>query len=233
MKHNTVVHKYLLSAFFFLFLALLTDSLDEIFIQPWLLTALLEDLGQVIGFILLFHGINTWITQNSVQTGELKKRSETDELTELYTRSHFNNMLNNKLLEQSNLSILLINIDNFKTINEQYGQSAGDIVLKRFANKLKDCVRKTDIAARWNGEEFIVLLIGSDNQITKDIAELIRENTELLCVEYNQDIINITVSIGVASYQDGIKSCELIHQAEQCLSEAKSSGKNKVLIDNK
>lgn len=236
VKHNPDVHKYLISGFFFLFITILTSTLDEIFIQPWLLNALFKDIGQVIGFILVFSGINKWIIQNSVQSFKLKKLSETDELTNVYTRRHFNDLLCNVLatqhIDKNTFSVLLINIDNFKLINEQYSQAGGDVVLKRLANKLSDCIRKTDTVARWGGEEFIILLNNSNDLIAKQVAEIVRTNSELLCVEYNHDIINITVSIGATTYQNEIKSSELINRAEQCLSEAKKSGKNKVLISS-
>ena len=234
VKYNPDVYKYLMSGFFFLFVATLTNTLNEIFVQPWLLRALFEDIGQLIGFILITYGISKWIAQNNANSSELKKISETDELTQLSTRRYFNYKLNDLLVSSQieTFSILLINIDNFKLTNERYSQAAGDIVLKRLASKLMDCVRKTDTIARWGGEEFIILLNNSNDDIAKQVAEIIRSNTELLCVEYNQDIINITVSIGVVTYQNELKSSDLINGAEQCLYQAKKQGKNKVYIRN-
>lgn len=232
IKYNTDVYKYLASGFLFLFIKTLNSSLSEFLIQPWLLETLLMDIGQLFGFILIFYGINAWSTQNSSYSFKLKKLSETDELTNLYTRRHFNEhltaMLDASPAEEIKFSILLINIDNFRRINEEYTQVGGDIVLKRFANKLKDYVRKTDVIGRWGGEEFIILLNNSNNIIAKQVAETIRAKTELLCIEYNQDIINFTASIGVVSYQDETKSNELIKKAQQCLFTAKKSGKNNV-----
>lgn len=234
VKYNPDVYKYLMSGFFFLFVATLTNTLNEIFVQPWLLRALFEDIGQLIGFILITYGISKWIAQNNANSSELKKISETDELTQLSTRRYFNYKLNDLLVSSQieTFSILLINIDNFKLTNERYSQAAGDIVLKRLASKLMDCVRKTDTIARWGGEEFIILLNNSNDDIAKQVAEIIRSNTELLCVEYNQDIINVTVSIGVVTYQNELRSSDLINGAEQCLYQAKKQGKNKVYIRN-
>jgi len=232
VKYNPGVYKYLMSGFFFLFVAMLTDTLDEIFIQPWLLGALLEDTGQLIGYILVTYGLSKWIAQNNANSSKLKKLSEIDDLTQLYTRRYFNYQLTNLLVSPriETFSILLINIDNFKFTNERYSQAAGDIVLKRLANKLIDCVRKTDTVARWGGEEFIILLNNSNDDIAKQVAETIRTNAELLCVEFDQDIINITVSIGAVTYKDELKSSELINSAEQCLSKAKQQGKNQVHV---
>lgn len=234
LKYNSEIHKYLISGFFFLFVTTLTDSLDEIFVQPWLLTVLFEDTGQLLGYILVAYGINLWIKQNSIHSFKLKKLSETDELTDLFSRRHFNELLdqvlNTQHIQPNTFSILLINIDNFKSINERYSQAAGDLMIKRLANKLKDCVRKTDAVARWGGEEFSILLNGSNNEIATQVAETIRANVELLCVEYSQDILNVTVSIGVATYDKENKASELINRAEQCLVEAKQNGKNQICL---
>lgn len=237
LKHNSEVHKYLISGFFFLFVTMLTNMLDEIFIQPWLLAVLFEDIGELIGYILVAYGINLWIKQNSNHSFKLKKLSETDELTGLFTRRHFNEVLDEVLITpyiaKNTFSILLINIDNFKIVNEQYNQAAGDLVIKRLAHKLKDCVRKTDAVGRWGGEEFSVLLSNSNDVIAKQVAEVIRKNIELLCVEYAQDIINVTVSIGVATYDKEAKMSQLINRAEQCLAKAKQNGKNQVILEAK
>jgi len=234
LKYNTEIHKYLISGFFFLFVTSLTNALDEIFVQPWLLTVLFEDAGQLFGYILVACGINLWIKQNSIHSFKLKKLSETDELTDLFSRRHFNELLaqvlNTQHIQPNAFSILLINIDNFKLINERYSQAAGDLVIKRLANKLKDCVRKTDAVARWGGEEFSILLNSSNNVIAKQVAETIRTNVELLCVEYSQDILNVTVSIGVATYEKENKASELINRAEQCLIKAKQNGKNQICL---
>ncbi|WP_417697436.1 GGDEF domain-containing protein [Psychromonas sp.] len=232
VKYNLAVHKFLVSGFFFLFTAALTNTLNEIFSQPWLLAVFFKDIVQLCGFILVSYGIHRWITQNSDHSIKLKQLSEKDELTNVYTRRYFNDLLSDKLLTQhtkkGSFSILLINIDNFKQINELYNQTAGDAVLKRLANKLKDCIRKTDLVARWEGEEFIILLNNSNDEVAQQVAEMIRKSTELLCVQYEDEIINITVSIGAVTYRNELKSSKLVDYAEQGLFQAKSEGKNRV-----
>ncbi|MGJ8581618.1 MAG: GGDEF domain-containing protein, partial [Psychromonas sp.] len=197
-----------------------------------ILSVFFKDIGQVLGFILVTYGIHRWSTQNSDQSMKLKQLSEKDNLTDAYTRRYFNNLLSDKLLTQhtqkGSFSILLINIDNFKQINELYNQIAGDLVLKRLANKLKDCIRKTDIVARWEGKEFIILLNHSNDEIAQQVAEVIRKSTELLCVQYEDEIINITVSIGAVTYRNELKSSQLVGYAEQGLFLAKKGGKNRV-----
>ncbi|WP_181817755.1 GGDEF domain-containing protein [Psychromonas sp. B3M02] len=234
VKNNPVVHKLLVSGFFFLFTAAFTSTLNEIFVQPWLLAVLFKDIGQLFGFILVSYAIHRWVTQNSDHSVKLKQLSEKDELTEVYTRRHFNNLLSDKLLNQpmqkGSFSILLINIDNFKQINESYTQAAGDVVLKRLAYKLKDCIRKTDLIARWEGEEFIILLNNSNDKVAQQVAEVIRKSTELLCVQYEDELINITVSIGAVTYRNELKSSKLVNYAEQGLFQAKSAGKNRVQL---
>lgn len=209
---------------------MLTNALNELFIQPWLITSLFEDIGQAIGYVLIFYAVNLWITQEKEQTEEQWKHSETDQLTSLYSRQYFNVVWADKFTEQQSnsdaFSLLLINIDDFKSINEQHAQVASDLVLKRIGNKLRDCIRKNDVAARWHGDEFIVLLTDSNETITNQIAEVIRANIQLLCTEFHQDIINVTVSIGGSTSQANMSSAELINKAKQ-------SGKNKVVIVSK
>ena len=232
VKYNLDVHKFLVSGFFFIFIATFTNTLNEIFIQPWLLAVFFKDIVQLFGFMLISYGMHRWITQNSNHSIKLKQLSEKDELTDVYTRRYFNDLLSDRLLMQhtkkGSFSILLINIDNFKNINELYNQVAGDVVLKRLANKLKDCIRKTDIVARWEGEEFIILLNNSNDEIAQQVAEMIRKSTELLCVQYEDEIINITVSIGAVTYRNELKSSKLVDYAEQGLFQAKNAGKNRV-----
>jgi len=234
IQYKPDVCKYLSAGFFTLLLTVINSTLNELFIQPWLLATLLMDIGHLIGLVLILYGLNIWAEQNTTHSFKLKKLSETDQLTGLYTRRHFDQQLTTILSTPSDelkFSILLINIDNFKSVNKQYTQAAGDFVLQRFANKLKDFVRQTDVIARWGGEEFIILLRNSNNTIAKQVAEAIRTKTELLCIEYNQGIINFTVSIGAASYESELKDDQVIDRAEKCLLAAKIAGKNQVNVE--
>ena len=223
-----------------LFLSLLTDTSDEVFEHPAIITTIFEDMFQVLGFLLVFIGLRKWMQFNDKQNTELVILATTDELTGLYIRRYF---LEQTLHEfersqrsQNQFSILMIDIDNFKLINDKYGHGAGDTVLQVFAREIKSCIRKTDVIARWGGEEFIVLLVHDNEEITKnlcaDISEKIRKKTESITVTIAKNTIRFTVSIGATvSTVDDESSDLIIDRADKLLYQAKIKGRNRVALD--
>jgi two-component system cell cycle response regulator len=125
------------------------------------------------------------------------------------------------------LSILLMDADNFKNINDTYGHHAGDLVLKKVSKVLIKSIRKTDIAARFGGEEFVVLLPGVDESSAYNKAETIRKNIESTTFKNHPDL-KITVSIGVTQAKDA-SALDLIKEADRAMYKAKHSGKNIVV----
>ena len=121
--------------------------------------------------------------------------------------------------------LLMFDIDNFKSVNDTKGHVFGDQVLIRVAEILTETVRGQDMAGRYGGEEFLVLLPGADEEAPKSIAERIRKNVEEYAFE---EEYHITLSGGVSSYQ-GESISDFIQQADSRLYEAKRSGKNKVI----
>lgn len=166
--------------------------------------------------------------------------SQTDSLTGLYNRLFFNKhyIKEWKLAgrQKYNLSVLLIDIDHFKKVNDEHGHTAGDACLKAFADCLKNNVQRSgDIVARYGGEEFIVLLLGADEATGKKRANIILEAVQKLQVPVdNNKTLAFTCSIGVATtipnYDSGIKPETLIHMADLALYSAKQSGRNRVVV---
>jgi diguanylate cyclase (GGDEF)-like protein len=130
------------------------------------------------------------------------------------------------------MCIIFMDIDNFKKINDAYGHHAGDNVLKRVAETLREAVRTTDITGRWGGEEFIVALPGTKLEDASLVAEKIRRTIEKLRVTSHAHKIPVTVSIGVCKYdwQRHKDLFALVHDADQAMYEAKQSGKNRVVV---
>lgn len=126
------------------------------------------------------------------------------------------------------LSILFIDIDYFKKINDTYGHDVGDMVLKKVAETISKKVRSGDVICRFGGEEILVLLLGTDNRGALEKAEQIRGDVESIKFETPEDL-NVTVSIGVATYEDGITREVLVKRADQALYKAKETGRNKVV----
>lgn len=154
-----------------------------------------------------------------------------DGLTNIYNRRYFDLHMEQILSNISNiknLTLLMVDIDFFKKINDNYGHQAGDKVLKEFAQILIGQVRVTDLVARYGGEEFVIILNDSNLVQSKGVAERIRKKVENSKFSIGADQeINVTCSIGVAQYHTSITN--LVELADNALYMAKESGRNQVL----
>ena len=129
------------------------------------------------------------------------------------------------------LSLLVMDIDHFKKINDTYGHDAGDLVLKSFAEILRKSIRHADLPARFGGEEFVLLMPNTNLQQAKVVAERIRSNFQNSVVVYQGQEISTTVSGGLATYTPGVQSIdELIKMADEALYEAKRGGRNRIEV---
>ncbi|MCC6545267.1 MAG: diguanylate cyclase [Nitrospirae bacterium] len=168
---------------------------------------------------------------------DLRKISITDSLTGLLNRRYFEERLSEEF-ERSRrhkqpFSLIILDIDNFKSLNDSYGHLFGDEILKTTTSVIRRCVRIIDIAARYGGEEFAIILPTTDKSGTSIIAERIRAEVEstITHVRDTGATINITVSLGIASFpEDASVAEELVNNADRALYRAKSQGKNKVVI---
>lgn len=153
-----------------------------------------------------------------IEVGKIKQEIMQDKLTGVYSRNIFEE---EKHLLGEFSYVLLIDIDNFKQVNDTYGHDYGDIVLKSVASVIKADIRKNDKLYRYGGEEFILFLSNVNEQITKEIAERIRKKVFENC--------DVTITIGVASINHNID--ESIKKADKALYIGKATGKNKVVFE--
>ena len=165
----------------------------------------------------------------------LKKISVTDELTGLFNRRHFEELMKTEMelshRHGDTSSILIIDIDHFKMINDNHGHPCGDSVLRDIAELLKSKLRKTDILCRIGGEEFVALCKRADKQAAQDIAENLRYAVEHATMDYGDTAINITISIGIATVTNKSNERErnnLYRYADISLYHSKDSGRNRV-----
>jgi len=164
--------------------------------------------------------------------------STTDQLTGIPNRRSFNIQVNKEwgrnMREKKPLSLLILDIDRFKLFNDTYGHQQGDEVLRLISATLMDSLRRSsDFAARWGGEEFVVLLPGTDMNGAWINAERIRENIEQTSVSVlNGQTVGLTVSIGLSTVIPTQESSQhdLISQADRALYTAKEKGRNMVCI---
>jgi len=165
---------------------------------------------------------------------ELRLRADTDALTGLPNRGAFNDRLHHQIAYYRRyhrpLSLVLFDVDHFKSVNDTYGHDAGDEVLRVVAETLAHSVRETDVAARFGGEEFVVLLPETDLPAALDTAERIRSALAALHVEWQGTAIPVTASFGVSSSPRCTQDPgELVPSADQALYRAKQGGRNRVV----
>lgn len=185
------------------------------------------------------------LEQNKAKLSEEKNTLEvisiTDELTGLYNRRYINHELNRlsslTATLGKNISLLMLDLDHFKQVNDNYGHFVGDKVLKEFALLLNKCSRNSDVVGRFGGEEFVIIVPFVQETIAWEIAERIRQEVESHIFDQENNKIKITVSIGIASMrpvsQDKNQAIveRLITGADNCLYQAKKSGRNKTVLE--
>ncbi|NQY25010.1 MAG: diguanylate cyclase [Campylobacteraceae bacterium] len=167
---------------------------------------------------------------------KLKEQANRDPLTNMYNKRHFA-IISDSILELTNrskesLSVIMIDIDKFKNINDTHGHIIGDKILILLANKLMSLVRKSDTIARVEGEEFAILLPNTSATQANILARKIREEVEKTIFEESTTKINFTISLGVYEFnkKEDKNINSVLHKADKALYAAKNSGRNRVSI---
>jgi len=161
----------------------------------------------------------------------------TDALTGLYNRRymerHLATLVEQAAVHDRQLSVLMLDIDYFKAINDTHGHGVGDEVLRQFAQRLRRSIRGLDLACRYGGEEFIIVMPETNMAVAGIVAERLRRRTasEPFVVRGGQGEIEVTVSIGLASLAAGDGVADVLKRADQALYRAKREGRNRVVAD--
>ncbi|MBE9529661.1 MAG: diguanylate cyclase [Proteobacteria bacterium] len=178
------------------------------------------------------------INERDKMIERLKKLSIRDPLTELYNSRHFYGQLEDEIQRSERylhpLSLIFIDIDNFKTINDTYGHMVGDQALLLIAKKMQTSLRSQDTAYRFAGDEFTIILPETTSDNAKFVADRIKSEMEkesLVILE--QEITKITLSIGIAEYQRNEKKEQFVHRADVTMYEAKKKGGNNIAVSSK
>ncbi|MEM5500715.1 PleD family two-component system response regulator [Ahrensia kielensis] len=159
----------------------------------------------------------------------------TDGLTGLHNRRYLDTHLQTLVERARNrgreLSLLITDIDKFKRINDTHGHAAGDDVLREFANRLRQNVRGMDLACRYGGEEFVIVMPDTSAQMAAEVAERLRESVEEAGFASGDQVLSVTTSVGVATLNRNSDDnmSDLLKQADTALYEAKAGGRNKVV----
>ncbi len=165
---------------------------------------------------------------------QLYNAANKDFLTQIYNKKYFLDRLRMEFSfsrrHESPLSLIIIDLDFFKQVNDRFGHVAGDYVLKELANQISAIKRQEDLFARFGGEEFVVLLRDTDKDTAIQIAEKFRSKVEALIFEFDQDKFSITISAGIATLaESNYKNYETFFRAADAqLLRAKKNGRNRV-----
>ena len=166
---------------------------------------------------------------------QLQALSREDKLTGLYNRGYWEECLEHEfdrfVRSQTLSSVVMLDIDFFKKVNDTYGHQAGDEVIRVVANTLQDHARKTDIVGRYGGEEFGIILLDTNGDRAMVFAERVRAAVEALTVSYGEHVLRFTISLGVAECRNEFQTAlEWLEQADQALYQSKQSGRNWVTL---
>jgi len=168
------------------------------------------------------------------RVGSLEQQVNTDHLTQLYNKKHFWHALSQELdRTQRSLqptTLIMMDIDHFKSFNDNYGHLVGDKVLAHLASLITDSVRSIDIACRYGGEEFTIILPSTPLLVGAQVAERLRSRVEQSPLVTAQDRLNITISLGVdvCIKRDALTPEQLVASADRQLYRAKQQGRNQV-----
>ena len=156
-----------------------------------------------------------------------------DQLTGLFNRRALHDIFELEMSRvnrnKKTFSIILLDIDHFKVLNDTYGHDYGDIVLQKVASALQDSIRSMDKVARWGGEEFLVFLPETNKEQASHLAEKLRLAVSNIELTYQDKLLQVTVSLGVCEYNQQGEYKDMVKQADLGLYKAKETGRNKVV----
>lgn len=202
----------------------------------------------LIPWTFLFGAIFVWLTIHlSLQTAADLRRMDilesdniTDPLTKIYNRRYLDRRLEEEVGRAKryalDLSVLMLDIDHFKRVNDTFGHQAGDVALCALSTLLKASLRDLDVVTRYGGEEFLVICTNTPLEGAALVAERLRHKAELHQIEIPassgaSQTIQVSISIGVAGLSAGVDSKEkLVQAADQALYQAKEEGRNRVIV---
>lgn len=186
--------------------------------------------------VYMFYYLNSYVLFIDKGEESLRQKADYDELTKLYNRNRIRFILehNYTVAQDGNnpFGVAIMDIDDFKKVNDIYGHNAGDFVLKRFAAIVNGIVKKCEgqiVAGRWGGEEFLIIYYGENREDFYMLLEYIRMQIFEAQFLYDRNRLSISVTIGMAAFEKELTLDEIINNADMKLYEGKKSGKNRVM----
>ena len=190
----------------------------------------LQRIKELVPIITNYFEITEPVLQTKTLMNQLSERSLKDPLTTLYNRRFLDEYIDKNITESSRLSVMMVDIDHFKRVNDTYGHDVGDKVIVETAKVFKKLLKGLDLAVRYGGEEFVIITFNTTNEEAVMIANSIREEFGKIVFNTTQESFSKSLSIGVSNYpQDSTSIHEVIKFADTALYNAKETGRNKVI----
>ena len=181
---------------------------------------------------LVLYSVSVLIYRNSLSADVLRRLATTDPLTGTFNRRHFMDLMAREQRRADRYgaiySLLMVDIDHFKRVNDTYGHQVGDQAIQAMADACKKLMRPTDVVARYGGEEFIITLTHTDLAGALKVAERLRLAVADIVLPTEQGALNFTISVGVSSYAKASRLEQIIAAADHALYAAKAGGRNRV-----
>lgn len=169
---------------------------------------------------------------------ELQQLSRTDGLTQLYNRAYWEECLVREYARyqryETECSVVMLDIDHFKKVNDTYGHQAGDMVIRRLSDIIRQNLRETDIAGRYGGEEFGIILLNTNSESAVHFCERLRNDAQSKAVEHGGQEIPFTISLGISQATPGLSDYKAwLEQADHALYASKEGGRNQTWVYSK
>jgi diguanylate cyclase (GGDEF)-like protein len=172
--------------------------------------------------------------KNATLFHQALKKAYTDPLTQTHNRASFNDSITREMSlavrNAKSLSLIFLDIDHFKTINDTYGHECGDATLVLGTKWIKENLRNSDMVFRYGGEEFVILLNGTDGNGAELLAERIRASIESHTIAFGMETLKITASLGVSTLRDNDTLESFVQRADKAMYTAKNRGRNQVVV---
>jgi len=172
--------------------------------------------------------------KNATLFHQALKKAYTDPLTQTHNRASFDDSIKREMSlavrNAKSLSLIFLDIDHFKTINDTYGHECGDATLVLGVKWIKENLRDSDIVFRYGGEEFVILLNGTDGNGAELLAERIRTSIESHTIAFGMETLKITASLGVSTLRDNDTLESFVQRADKAMYTAKNRGRNQVVV---
>jgi diguanylate cyclase (GGDEF)-like protein len=187
--------------------------------------------GEITGAVEIFSDSSASAAVHD-KIRELERLAMLDPLTQVPNRRYFNSNIAKQFDDMTNagvrFGVIMIDIDEFKQVNDQHGHQVGDEVLKVVANTLSANMRPHDVVGRWGGEEFVALIRGVSADELRMVAERLRALVEASAYPKEQGPVSVTISVGTAMARQGQNAEEIIAAADRAMYSSKRSGRNRV-----